>query len=572
VTRRGGRPTLALLMLVCSLAAVGVADALVDPPPGPETPAVGEPGAEAVSGRAVCAAGDAREGTSAVVDVVRPGQPGDAPAAAEVEQFAGGDLVASATNRLFPGAAARTEVEVDAGGAADVRWSSAPTVTTRSWRFAGDDDELPPGTAAGPCVPGTAATSWTVPGLTTTGGAEARLHIANPHATGATVAVGFLTPEGPDDPTRLRNLSVGPRETLELELDEYAPEQDDLAVVVEVASGRVAVEGVQLRSEDIGGIDGVSLLQAATDASEAWTVPWLIDGDERSSWLWIANATDRSAPVELTYHTEEGGAQPELLSEVAVPPGTVRRIDLTGTLPEGLEAAALTARSDGVPITVSGAAELAAEDPDDTGFAVQLGAPATDEVWTLTGTYREGRNEQLRLVNPGSEPATIDATLWDGSQASQPEELSGIEVPPGALVLVPLQGLLEGVPSWALTVRASEGEVVAANVGSGDPDGPRHLVASVGAPSAWWTTARAPERRAAPGTAQRLGTELGIAPIDPLAPTEDGTPDPPSTEEADDAEGSVDPAEPGTTEEPDGGADDADADAADTDAADTDGS
>jgi hypothetical protein len=540
VSRGRGRPAVALGMLVVSLAAVGVADAVVGPAAEPVVEAAGEPGAEAVSGRTVCAVGDAREGTQAAIDVVRPGQQGDAPASAEVEQFEGGEVASTATVRLFPGAAARTDVEVGEGGAGDVRWTGAPTVTTRSWRFDGEE-ELPPGTAAGPCVPGTAATSWTVPGLTTTGGAEARLRVANPHGTGATVAVGFLTPEGPDDPTRLRNLSVGPHETIELLLNEYVPEQDDLAAVIEVASGRVAVEGVQLHRNAIGGVDGVSLLQAATEPAETWTVPWLIDGEGRSSWLWIANRTDRSAPVELTYHTEAGGAVPELLAEVSVPPGTVRRIDLTGTLPAGLDSAALTARSDGVPITVSGVAELSAGDPDDTGFAVQLGAPATDAVWTLTGTGAEGRAEQLRLINPGSEPATVDATLWDGSQATQPEELTGIEVAPGALVVVPLQGLLEGAPTWALTVRASAGEVVAANVGSGDPAGPRHLVASLGAPSAWWTTAGAPERRAAPGTAQRLGTELGIAPIDPLAPTEDGTPDPPAADERDGAEGSDGP-------------------------------
>jgi hypothetical protein len=559
VSRRGGRPAVALGMLIVSLALVGVADALVGPAPEPVASSVDAPSVEAVSGRTVCAVGDARDGTTAVVDVVRPGRSGDAPAGVEVEQFEAGDQSATSTTRLFPGAAARTTIEVGEAGASDVRWSSAPAVTTRSWRSDGEED-LPPGTAAGPCVPGTAATSWTVPGLTTTGGAEARLRIANPHGTGATVAVGFLTPEGPDDPTRLRNLSVGPRETIELVVNEYAPEQDDLAAVIEVASGRVAVEGVQLHRSAIGGVDGVSLLQAATEPAETWTVPWLIDGEDRTSWLWIANRTDRSAPVELTYHTEAGGTVPELLAEVSVPPGTVRRIDLTGTLPEGLESAALTARSDGVPITVSGVAELSAEEVDDTGFAVQLGAPQMDAVWTLTGTGREGRNEQLRLVNPGSEPATVDATLWDGSQASQPDELTGIEVAPGALVVVPLQGLLEGAPWWALTVRATSGEVVAGSVGQGDPDGPRHLVAGTGAPSLWWTTDRSPERRAAPGTAQRLGTELGIAPIDPLAPTEDGTPPPPATEERDEAEGSPDPDAP----DPDA----PDPDAPDQDAAD----
>ncbi|MEX1177462.1 MAG: DUF5719 family protein [Nitriliruptor sp.] len=541
-------PIAALALLVTTLALVGVVGVVTDPVEEevatPEVPPELQVGADAVSGRAVCAVGDARAGTATEIDVVRPGVAGDAPATAEVSSFGEGDAEPLATTRLFPGAASRTSVEGDEAEASEVRWAGGPVATLRHWRLGGEED-LPAGTAAGPCVATTAATTWTIPGLTTEGGGEARLRIANPHGTGATVAVGFLTPEGPEDPTRLRNVSVGPWETVELELNEYLPEQPDLAVVVEVASGRVAVEGVQLTRSAIGGVDGVSLLQAATEPSQVWTVPWIIAGEGRSSWLWIANRTDRSAPVELSYHTADGGAVPELLSEVSVPPNTVRRIDLADTLPEGQNGLALTARSDGVPVTVSGTARIVADDPADTGFAVQLGAPASDRVWTVSGNGRPGRTEQLRLINPGSEPVRVDGTLWTGSQASQPPELAGLEVAPGAQLTVPLGDLLQGAPSWSLTVRATSGDLVTALVSSGDPDGPRHLVATTGAPSAWWTLPRPPTRRSAPGTAQRLGTELGIEPIDPLAPPDEGgAPEPPSEDGAVDADATPpDPAE-----------------------------
>jgi hypothetical protein len=622
---RRGRSVVALTVIVVSLGLVGLLDVLVEPTVEPDPTPVALAGSDAVSGRTVCAVGDARAGTSADVDAVRPGQAGDPPAVAEMRTLAGGTSEPLLTSRLFPGAAARATIEAgpeedaeddadadadatdgdatgedeggedeaadaddgaadadgdaadadgdaadadgdaadadgdaadadgdaaDADGAAgeddvdatedddedaelsgageiaasigvatDVRWSGAPVTVARSWRLEGGDD-LPAGTAAGPCAPGTAATRWLIPGLATDGGNEALLRLANPHGTGATVAVTFLTPEGPDDPTRLRNISVGPDETIELSLNDFLPEQPDLAVAVEVLSGRVAAEGVQLARSAIGGVDGVSLLQAAVEPAEAWTIPWVVDGEDRASWLWVANHTDRSAPVELTLHTEDGGVVPEGLAELAVPPGTVRRVDLRGTFPEGVGTAAVTARSEGVPVTVSGVAQLTASDPADTGVAVQLGA-AADAVWTLTGSGREGRNEQLRLVNPGSEPATVDVTLWNGSNATTPAELAGLEVPAGSLTVVPLTGLVQQAASWALTVRASSGEVVAGTVSSGDPDGPRHLVAAIGAPSSWWQTPRAPILRSAPGTTQRLGTELGIEPIDPLTPADD---------------------------------------------------
>lgn len=501
-----------------SLGLVGVADAFVGPAEVSDPAPVELTDTEAVSGRAVCVVGDARPGTSTVVDVVRPAEVDDPPGSVEVRTFQEGTSETLLTTQLFPRAGVRVGVEGGEDLATDVRWSVAPVSVARSWTSAGEDD-LPPGTATGPCVPGTAATRWTVPGVSTAGGSEARLLLANPHGTGATVAVRFLTPEGPESPTRTRNISIGAEETAELVLNEYLPEEPDLSVIVEVLSGRVAVEGVQLTRSAIGGVDGVSLLQAATDPSEVWSIPAVIDGEGRASWLWVANDSDRSAPVELTLHTEEGGTVPQGLAEVAVPPGTVRRVDLRGTFPEATSTAAVTARSDGVPVTVSAVVQLADPDPDRTGFAVQLGTVA-DPVWTLVGTGREGRSEQLRLVNPGSEPATVDVAVWNGSNVTTPPELSALEVPAGALVVVPLGDIVGGAPSWALTVRATSGEVVAGNLGS-DSEGPAHLVASPGAPSAWWRTPRTPVLRPAPGTAQRLGTELGIEPLDPLAPASD---------------------------------------------------
>jgi hypothetical protein len=514
------RTAVALALVVVTLGLVGVADLVVPEPATPEDAPVATAGEEAISGRAVCAVGDTREGTSAAVDLVRPAAEGEVPARAEVHAFSGGDRdLLPGTNRLFPGAASRTSLEDgDERVAADITWQGAPVTVARSWRLEGGDD-LPAGTAAGPCAPTTAAERWTIPGLTTEGGNEARVRLANPHPTGATVALALLTPEGPDRPTRLSNISVAPGETVELSLNEFAPERPDLGVLVDVRSGRLAVEGVQLTREDIGGIDGVSLLRAARQARESWTVPWVVETDDGSSWLWVSNATDRSAVVELTVHTAEGGAPATGLAEVQVPPGTVRRVDLRGTLPDGVESAAITARSSGVPVTVGGAVEIRAEEVEDTGFVVQLGAPAADEVWTVTGNGGGERSHQLRLINPGSEPAVADVTVWNGSTATEPTELQDIEVPAGALVTASLTGTLDGATEWAATVRASSGALVVGQVGSGDEAGPRHLVATLGAPSAWWRTGRdVPAVSSAPGTTQRLGTELGIEPVDPLAP------------------------------------------------------
>lgn len=513
------RPSVALAVVLGSLLALLGLERLAAPPQEPTGSVTVDAGQPATSGRSVCAVGDEREATSTSLDVVHPGRAGDAPTRARIDRFVGGDASQVDDVELLPHVVAATSLaQGGAGVAGQVVWSEAPATVARRWRIGDEAEDLPPGTAAGPCPTSTAPTSWTIPGMSTAGGAEAVLRLANPHGTGATVAVRLLTTEGPETPTLLRNVSVGPESVRELSLNEFAPERADLAVDVQVLSGRVAVEGIQLTRAAIGDIDGVSLLTAANAPGETWTVPWVTDTDDRDTWLWVTNPTDRTARLQLTVHTDQGGVPAEGLSEVEVPPTSVRRIDLRGTLPEDVTSAAMTARSDGVPVVVAGAVEVRADDVADTGFVVQTGAVDADPVWAVTGGSTEARSEQLRLVNPTSEPARADVILSDGSTTSAPQELTGLEVPAGALVTVPLADELGDVEAWSAVVRTREGALVVGQVGNGDADGAAHWVAGPGAPSAGWRTIDGPSLRQARGTVQRLGTELGIRPFDPLAP------------------------------------------------------
>lgn len=506
------RPLLAVLLVVVSLGLVGAVDALVPPPDPDPAPTLRATRDTVISGRVVCPVGDAREGSAATLEVVHPGPVGNAPVQVELGRV--GEPAGRATS-LFPLAATTAPLGGDASATGLVTWQAAPLTVARTWRT-DDAEDLPVGTAAGPCPTSTAATTWTLPGATTTGGSEARLRLANPHATGATVAVRFLTPEGPEAPARLRNVSIAPQETTELVLNEFLPERADLTVVVEVLAGRVAAEGLQLTRAAIGDVDGVSLLQAAVASADTWTIPWVTDTADRDPWLWVANDEDRTARVELTVHTAEGGLPAEGLSEVEVPPRTVRRVDLRGVLPE--QAAAVTVRSDGVPVSVAGAIELRAEDVEATGFVVQRGAPEAEPAWTLTGGATADRDEQLRLVNPTGEPAVVDVSLWDGDATTTPDALSGLEVPAGSLLVVDLDEQLGEVERWAVTVRARSGAVVAGRVGSGDPSGRAHHVAALGTPASEWSGGEPLGIRLVRGTVQRLATVLGIGPLDPFAP------------------------------------------------------
>ncbi|MFP4634967.1 MAG: DUF5719 family protein [Nitriliruptoraceae bacterium] len=447
--------------------------------------------------------------------VARPGSRGAGPASVALEAFAEEGGTRSTLPEVFPGSDVREPLEPsDELAAVRVQWRDNPVVASRQWRLE-DIDELPEASVAGGCARASAE-PHIIPGMSTEGGHEARLRLSNPFDSAASVAVAFVSPTGREEPVALRNLSVPPRSVREVAVNETLPERDDLAAVVEVISGRIAVEGLQLAREAIGGVDGASLLTATTEPAETWTIPWVADrdgtgqdaaedGDEEaeegtldedeaegegtdgagtSSWLWILNPEDRTAAVELTFHGPEGGHVPEGLAEVSVGPGELRRIDLSGTFDADLDRAGITARSNGVPIVVSGAVRVDAEEPQRTGLAIQLGV-AADDSWVVSGDRLEGREESLELINPGSSTAVVDVGLFNGVAALRPDDLQQLEVPAGSSRTIDLLDHLETADHWSAFVTASEGELVLGRVGR-DADGPLHLTAVPGSSSAGW--------------------------------------------------------------------------------------
>ncbi|MFO7779761.1 MAG: DUF5719 family protein [Nitriliruptoraceae bacterium] len=463
-------------------------------------------------------AGEGEEGAGeqevpvATIIAAEPGGPGsNTPARLERTDLVEEDVTTTSLPSVFPGGDVRfTALEADEPGATTVRWRNAAVAVTREWRVE-DVPVLPSGTIAGGCADSGAGTHL-VPGLSTTGGDEARLRLANPHRSPASVAVRFATPGDPEAPLVLQNLSVPPGAVREVLVNDVLPERDDLAAVVEVTSGRIAVEGMQLSRAAIGGIDGMSLLAATSTPAEDWTITWLADDETTSSWLWVLNTGDRTAAVELSLHTAEGGEVPFGLSEVSVPAGELRRVDMTGTFPDEVDEVAATARSNGVPIVVSGGVTRGGEDSDRTGIAVQLGA-RSDPRWVVSGVGVEGRDEQLRIVNPEGEPAVLDVAFLDGVRVRTPDELRELELPPGSTTTIDLASYVSISAPWTAFVTAREGGVVVGRLGVDAGDGPLHLVAAPGvASSSWLTTGSGllPVQR--PGLVTQLGTSGPRAP------------------------------------------------------------
>jgi hypothetical protein len=226
------------------------------------------------------------------------------------------------------------------------------------------------------------------------------------------------------------------------------------------------------------------------------------------------NPSIRSANVEVTVHTSTGGLPASGLEEFTLDAGAMLRVDLAGALPQGVTEAAITVRSNGVPVNVSAGTRVTAEAVEDTGFAVQLGAPATDDRWIVSGLDPAGRTESIVVVNPESEDATVvvglDVVAEGGAGPVRTRiALGTVEVPAGASRLVRVAPAIEGVLSWSATVVATDGRVVVGRVGTGGQGLDLVAVPGVAAWS-WSAPSLALTHRQRPGLTRRLGTSLDL--------------------------------------------------------------
>lgn len=516
-------PLVALAALLATVIVVLGLDAVIGAPA--DTTAVSPVAEAADAGTWFCAVGDT--GPDRTLRVVA-GVPAAVTRTPEVrvDTFQEGETRRGPEVEIFPGSGLKRSIEdglTDVGVA--LRWWRAPAALHRIWTIATPGS--PGGIVEGPCEP-TPSKVWMVPGVSTAGGAEARLVLANPFDTDATLAVSFTTPEGALAPQLLDNVVVPRGSVREILLNEHAPERADLGVIVRVRTGRVIAEGYQTVDAAIGDVEGVSLVKASPQAAEVWTIPWFESGaadaepDANQSWLWVTNPTDRPASLSLTLHTTEGGVVPDQLEELTVEGESVLRIDLRGILPEGtVPRAGVTVRSEnGVPIVVSSATQVGDNDPQRTGLGIQLGATGPDGLWIFGGAAGPSRADFLHLTNPTSEPALVDVRIWTDLGAVVAPELQAVQVPAGSTVALDLGTHVPSTGGQHTTlVVAREGSVVAGRQAF-DRAGSLQFVLTVGVPGRVWAgggTVRPVEF--SPGLPQRIGTELGPAAPDEVVPT-----------------------------------------------------
>ena len=290
----------------------------------------------------------------------------------------------------------------------------------------------------------------------------------------------LVTTEGGVAPIALQNLSVPAGGTAEVRVNDHVPERPDVAAIVRVTSGRAAVEGLQIALAGVGGVDGVSLVPAATAAATTWTLPWVpASGD---AWVWALNPSERDVELEVTVHDVDGPALPPGAETVTVPAGRVVRVDGAELLPPGVDAVGVSLRSPTDPVVVAGAVWLDPGDPAASGLAALPALAVGDTGWLLAGVAGEGRSETVQLVNAEGQDVAVVVTLRGADGTVR--ELPGVTVPAGARHEVELPLVADA--GWAVEV-AADGAVVAVRTGTGA--GAPDPVAAAGVPAAAWRAA-----------------------------------------------------------------------------------
>lgn len=300
---------------------------------------------------------------------------------------------------VFPGAGQQVTGPADA---LEVRWTDRPATVSRLSVVEAE----PTGVLARPCV-SRVASEWTVPGMTTAGGASATLRLTNPLSQEAAVAVRGLTPQGVEAPIVLQNISVPPGETVEVDVNEFLPQQPDLALHVLAQSGRIVVDAVLQSQPTVSGVAGRSPLVATARSGTRWYLPWV---------------------------------------------ATHGRLDGRGAGPVGDDAAVDDATAEATPPPTASASPTQTPTPTPTPTQTPTSTPsddASDAIDDILDVVVEGEAEPaawLWLANPGEEAANVQLS-WLTSQGRLPATILGtVEVAGQTVRRLSLDDVLPDAP------------------------------------------------------------------------------------------------------------------------------
>lgn len=319
----------------------------------------------------------------------------------------------------------------------------------------------PPSTAAG-------STAYCAGGTGSEGGAEHRVHLANPGDepvdVSVTVVPGALRGETLTAVPEAVDLDVPPGRSVVVELASVV-DAPYLSAIVESGPGELAVEHSIEHSGE--GAAGVSLAPCASTSSATWHVASGVTTRDALEELALFNPFPDDAVVDISLTTPDGQRVPAAFAGLIIPGRRVVVIDVGAVVSRHpIVSASVTARTGRLVVD-----RIQRFDGSDgpAGLALTPAAPAASLVWELPdGAVAEGDVEVVTVYNPTDTPAEVDVevALEPSSDPAQP-----IAAEPFALSVAPLDfaqvevhadGRVPAGRGHAITVRSQNGVGVVA--------------------------------------------------------------------------------------------------------------
>lgn len=420
----------------------------------------------------VTAATLARSGQAAAPGRYVPGLPGDPAAATALEPAGGQAAVAAVAGVTAPG---RVEAEpVDGARALAVGAALARTGSGDLRGLAGATCQEP------------VASAWLVGGGTEVG-SSARLVLANPGATPATVTLRVWGATGPLEPGQAGTVLVPAGTEQAVLLEAVAPDQSRLAVHLEASGGQVAA---WIQDSSLRGFvpTGTDLAAPAAEPATTVVVPGVLLAesavdDVDAALLRIVNPGPEPATVSLRLLGPDGEVTVPGAEQTPVEAGSVTDVPLAG-VPAGAYAAELV--SD-VPVTAAAllvrVGQAGPDAPD---------VPVVERAWTAAATSAAtsllalpdasgpGDAASVLVTNPGDADVVVvvrvvarDAALREPAPLTVPARSTAVLDPGLVAAAAALEAQVDGPGAVSLVAvveqAADDGALLTALGGLADP-------------------------------------------------------------------------------------------------------
>ncbi len=199
----------------------------------------------------------------------------------------------------------------------------------------------------------------------------------------------------------------------------------------------------------------------AAPASD-WFVPGLTTAGGAAAVLHLANPTEGSASLSVSFTTPDGPVSPTRLANLAVESHGQVTVDLNQFVPEEADLGVVVrSRAGRVVAEVVQTLEAAVGGVD--GRSLIAAHPAPAEAWTIPWV-RAGDQETawVWVTNPGDAPTDVRLVLHTADGPVVPPD-SGLTLEPGATQRIDLRGALAEIGTAAVTVRSAPGVPIVAN-------------------------------------------------------------------------------------------------------------